>query len=129
MKRNPIAKPIIVATALALAPLAANADDSSMSALTGDSYAYFNRLEFRLGEFNRSDARTMVAGDAAQPSATPQGRTRLPVLLAGPMPGRIKLPTDAMKQPSQGATAAPGDDAASTKGVRVLSPFRDDTGQ
>ena len=122
MKRNPIAKPMIVATALALAPLAANADDSSMSALTGDSYAYFNRLEFRLGQFNRSDARTMVAGDPAQPSATPQGRTRLPVLLAGPMPSRMKLPADAMK-------AAPRDDAASTNGVRVLSPFRDDTGQ
>ena len=122
MKRNPIAKPIIVATALALVPLAASADDNSMSALTGDSYAYFNRLEFRLGQFNRSDARTMVAGDPAQPSATPQGRTRFPVLLAGPMPSRMKLPPDAMK-------AAPRDDAASTNGVRVLSPFRDDTGQ
>ena len=122
MNRNPIAKPIIVATALALVPLAASADDSSMSALTGDSYAYFNRLEFRLGQFNRSDARTMVAGDPAQPSATPQGRTRFPVLLAGPMPSRMKLPADAMK-------AAPRDDAASTNGVRVLSPFRDDTGQ
>lgn len=127
MKRNPIGRPIIVATALALAPLAANADDSSMSALTGDSYAYFNRLEFRLGQFNRSDATTMVAGD--QPSATPQGRTRFPVLLAGPMPSRMRVPADAMKQPSQGAMAAPGDDGASTKGVRVLSPFRDDTGQ
>ena len=122
MKRNSIAKPIIVATALALVPLAASADDSSMSALTGDSYAYFNRLEFRLGQFNRSDARTMVAGDPAQPSATPQGRTRFPVLLAGPMPSRMRLPADAMK-------AAPRDDAASTNGVRVLSPFRDDTGQ
>jgi hypothetical protein len=129
MKRNPIAKPMIVATALALAPLAASADDSSMSALTGDSYAYFNRLEFRLGQFNRSDARTMVAGDPAEPSATTQGRTRFPVLLAGPMPSRTSIPKDAMNQSSQAAMPGLRDDAASTKGVRVLSPFRDDTGQ
>lgn len=126
MKRNPIAKPIIVATALALVPLAASADDSSMSVLTGDSYAYFNHLEFRLGQFNRPDARTMVAGD---PSATAQGRTRFPVLLAGPMPNRVSIPKDATNQSSQAAMPGLRDDAASTRGVRVLSPFRDDTGQ
>ena len=51
----------IVAVALALGTSAALADDSSMSVLTGDSYAYFNRLDFSPGRFNTARAATANA--------------------------------------------------------------------
>jgi len=49
-------------TAFALAALAATssslvfADDNSMSRLTGDSYAFFNNLNFSPGKFNTAKA-------------------------------------------------------------------------
>ena len=46
----------IVAVALALGTPMAFADDSSMSVLTGDSYAYFNRLDYHPGTFNTARA-------------------------------------------------------------------------
>lgn len=48
----------IVAVALALGASAAFADDSSMSVLTGDSYAYFNHLDNHPGGFNTARAAT-----------------------------------------------------------------------
>lgn len=45
-------KQLIAAAALALASSVAFGDDSSMSVLTGDSYAFFNNLEYRAGKFN-----------------------------------------------------------------------------
>jgi len=129
MKRNAITKQLIIATGLALAPFAASADDNSMSVLTGDSYAYFNGLEFRLGQLSLPGAKTMVAGDRAQSPAAAGGATRLPLMLAGPMPDRMSVPGDAGKEPSQGAMRTPRNDPAPAKGVYVPSPFRDDTGQ
>lgn len=48
----------IVAVTLALGASGAFADDSSMSVLTGDSYAYFNRLDNHPGGFNTARATT-----------------------------------------------------------------------
>lgn len=48
----------IVAVALALGASAAFADDSSMSVLTGDSYAYFNHLDNHPGGFNTARVTT-----------------------------------------------------------------------
>ena len=42
----------IAAGALALGTSVAYADDNSMSRLTGDSYAYFNGLDYHPGGFN-----------------------------------------------------------------------------
>lgn len=128
MKRNAsLAKRLIVATGLTLVSFAASADDNSMSVLTGDSYAYFNGLEFRLGQFNVPHAKTMAAGDPAAQPANAQGRTFPRVLLAGPMPDRVgarrnpgSAPEGAMQPPRERATPAPR--------VWVPSPFRDDTG-
>jgi len=52
----------IVAVALSLGASAALADDSSMSVLTGDSYAYFNQLDFSPGRFNTARATTATPG-------------------------------------------------------------------
>lgn len=43
---------VAVATLALGASGAAFGDDSSMSVLTGDSYAYFNNLDYHLGGFN-----------------------------------------------------------------------------
>ena len=42
--------------ALALCASFAHADDSSMSVLTGDSYAFFNNLDYNPGKFNTAKA-------------------------------------------------------------------------
>ena len=49
----------VLAVALALGASTALADDSSMSVLTGDSYAYFNHLDFTPGRFNTARAMTV----------------------------------------------------------------------
>lgn len=61
----------IVAVALALGASAAFADDSSMSVLTGDSYAYFNHLDNHPGGFNTARA-TTVKPDRDTAMKTPQ---------------------------------------------------------
>ena len=75
----------IVAVALALGASAALADDSSMSVLTGDSYAYFNRLDYNPGGFNTARA-TPAAPDRdtamRRPQKTPAVAEK-PTLLAG----------------------------------------------
>ena len=43
---------LMAAAGLALVSSVALADDSSMSVLTGDSYAYFNQLDYSAGKFN-----------------------------------------------------------------------------
>jgi hypothetical protein len=43
---------LIATAALTLCASIALADDGSMSVLTGDSYAYFNQLDYRAGGFN-----------------------------------------------------------------------------
>lgn len=61
----------IVAVALALGASAAFADDSSMSVLTGDSYAYFNHLDNHPGGFNTARA-TTAKPDRDTAMKTPQ---------------------------------------------------------
>jgi hypothetical protein len=55
--------------ALALGASFAFADDSSMSRLTGDSYAYFNNLDYHAGGFNtpRAPQGEQPAGVAKAP--------------------------------------------------------------
>ena len=90
---------LVAAATLALgASAAALADDSSMSMWTGDSYAYFNNLDYTLGKFNT--ARAGHAHDEAPVATTPRrDKTEKPVMLA--------------TRPS---------------GVTRTNPFRDDTG-
>ena len=61
----------IVAIALAFGASAAFADDSSMSVLTGDSYAYFNHLDNHPGGFNTARA-TAAKPDRDTAMRTPQ---------------------------------------------------------
>ena len=56
---------IVVAAALALGASVAIADDSSMSVLTGDSYAFFNDLDYNPGKFNTARAPAMPDRDTA----------------------------------------------------------------
>lgn len=49
---------LLAAAAAMLCASAALADDSSMSVLTGDSYAYFNHLDNHPGGFNTARATT-----------------------------------------------------------------------
>ena len=85
--------------ALALCASFALADDSSMSVLTGDSYAFFNNLDYNPGRFNTARAPQTQERNAMVD--TPRKAPALadkPILLAG------------------------------RPGVTLRSPFRDDTG-
>jgi hypothetical protein len=89
---------------VALLALAASgtalADDSSMSVLTGDSYAYFNNLDYQAGRFNVARGRQASpdANVAAMPEKEPAkagksiGKPEKPVMLAD-RPLRITLPS------------------------------------
>ena len=98
---------LIVATSLALASCVAFADDNSMSVLTGDSYAYFNGLEYRAGKFNvprKQAAREQgAAGSAAKVG---EGAKPAP-------PGNLKSREAERARPTVGART---------------TAFRDDTG-
>jgi len=91
---------------VALATLALGAsgtafgDDNSMSVLTGDSYAFFNNLEYRAGRFNVARAPEAQPQDpvATTPKREP-ARTERPIMLAAP-----------------------------PRGITLASPFRDNTG-
>lgn len=92
----------LVAAVLAAGGLAASgaalADDSSMSMWTGDSYAYFNNLDYSLGKFNV--ARAAHAHDDVPIATTPRkDKAEKPVMLA-----------------------------ARPSGATRTNPFRDDTG-
>src|SRR6186713_3171537 len=70
MSRIHACRPAAFALALGLAASgAALADDSSMSRLTGDSYAYFNNLDYHAGGFNtpRAPQGDQPAGVAKAP--------------------------------------------------------------
>ena len=63
---------IVAATALALtASGVAFADDSSIARLTGDSYAYFNNLDYSLGKFNVERVPRAQDGTATAPAKLP----------------------------------------------------------
>ena len=101
MSRIHACRPAAFALALGLAASgAAFADDSSMSRLTGDSYAYFNNLDYSAGHFNVARAAQAQPQDpvATMPKRAPM-RAERPLMLAAP-----------------------------PKGITLLSPFRDNTG-
>jgi hypothetical protein len=104
-----------LATLAALALCASDAvlaDDSSMSPLTGDSYAYFYGLDYHAGGFNTPRAVVRLTAPRAEPMAgDARGAAADPAPAARPQPfgGRILL-------------ATPGNAG------RIASPFRDDTG-
>ena len=87
------------AAALASCASFALADDSSMSVLTGDSYAFFNHLDYSAGRFNTARAPQTQERDAVveMPRKAPALADE-PIMLAG------------------------------RPGVTLRSPFRDDTG-
>jgi hypothetical protein len=85
--------------ALALGASFAFADDSSMSVLTGDSYAFFNNLDYHPGRFNT--ARLPAAQERNALVEMPRAR-----------PPVVEKPTVLADRP----------------GVTLRSPFRNDTG-
>lgn len=100
-KHLPARVQLVALATLALAASgAAFADDNSMSVLTGDSYAYFNNLDYSAGHFNVARAPQAQPQDpvATMPKREP-ARTERPILLAAP-----------------------------PKGITLQSPFRDNTG-
>ena len=105
---------LIVATSLALASCVAFADDNSMSVLTGDSYAYFNGLEYRAGKFNVPRKQPAPEQNAAaQPARI--GESTKPVMPANMKPAGSEGARSTLfgKRPALGAR---------------IGPFRDDTG-
>jgi hypothetical protein len=90
---------LAAAAALALCASVAIADDSSMSVLTGDSYAFFNDLDYHPGKFNTARAKVTPDRDTAM---------KMP-----------QKPRDA---------AAPPIRLADRPRVSLPSPFRDDKG-
>jgi len=94
-------KSLYVAAALALGISgAALADDNSISMWTGDSYAYFNNLDYASAHFNTARKSTGADNSAvAQTRVQRPEKAERPVILAG--------------RPAH---------------VTARSPFRDDTG-
>jgi hypothetical protein len=84
---------VAVATLVIGASGAALADDNSMSVLSGDSYAYFNNLEYSAGHFNVARASQVQPQDpvATTPKRDP-AQTELRIMLAAP-PRGITLPS------------------------------------
>jgi hypothetical protein len=98
---------ILVATAALTASHVASADDNSMSRLTGESYAYFNGLDYSLGSFNVAHGAPAVTRFAARKPL--RGETMIDVDHPGPA----------------GAAEAP----RTGPRVTLQNPFRNDTGQ
>jgi hypothetical protein len=92
IRKHDIRKRLIVTIGLALVSSFAFADDSSMSVLTGDSYAYFNNLDNNPGRFNTARAPQVKDTDTAmkKPRLIPQTAEK-PILLADRP--RITLPS------------------------------------
>lgn len=109
MKRKFTNPHLIAAAALTLCASAALADDNSMSVLTGESYAYFNHLDYSAGRFNVAHA--PQGGDTAMQSQQLRERDT-----AMKMP---QAPHDATDEPIL---------LAERPGIASRSPFRDDTG-
>jgi hypothetical protein len=90
---------LLASAGLALVSSVAFADDSSMSVLTGDSYAYFNNLDYSAGKFNVARASSASDRDGTGRAQTDVAKVVKPVLPAN--------------RPSLGMR---------------ISPFRNDTG-
>jgi hypothetical protein len=77
---------LVAAMLFALAASPVFADDSSMSRLTGDSYAFFNDLDYSSGKFNTARApRTAPANDAVANSPIKQQVERRILLADRPL--------------------------------------------
>ena len=77
MNRKPFyTRMTLVAVAIAAlgATATAFADDGSMSRLTGDSYAFFNNLDYSLGKFNTPRAPQGEGRDAVAKAPSKSGR-------------------------------------------------------
>ena len=72
--RRPAA--FVLALGLAAAGVAM-ADDSSMSRLTGDSYAFFHNLDYHAGGFNTARAPQGAAVGVAKASAKDKGKDKM----------------------------------------------------
>jgi hypothetical protein len=73
----------MIAIALAFVAPLAFADDNSMSVLTGESYAYFNHLDYHAGAFNTPRRPGSEENDAVvQMPQKSQERAQQPTLLA-----------------------------------------------
>jgi hypothetical protein len=70
MSRKKISNQVLIFAAFALCAPTAFADDNSMSVLTGDSYSYFNDLDYNAGRYNAEHASIDVprASDTVGPA-------------------------------------------------------------
>ena len=84
MSRRLATIPASIATAFALlASGAVLADDNSMSVWTGDSYAYFNDLDYHPGSFNTAQAAAMPKEARAETAVGPRdGKQHQPMMSA-----------------------------------------------
>ena len=100
MYRNSSSRALrLAATALALGVSGiALADDGSMSRLTGDSYAYFNNLDYRPGAF--SVAKAAQSPMAVLPAAKDEPTAERRIMLAVP---RLAITPPAAFDDSKGA--------------------------
>ena len=73
---------LIAAAAFMFGTPFAFADDSSMSVLTGDSYAYFNNLDNNPGRFNTARAPQVKESDTAMKMPKVRETAEKPILLA-----------------------------------------------
>ena len=116
MQRNSFTRRLQFAAALALGVSGiALADDSSMSRLTGDSYAYFNGLDYRPGAFSVATPAALAAGSKDRaPAARAATAPDAPTATVGP-------PEDAPVREPKIMLAAPR--------IVIAPPatFRDDT--
>jgi hypothetical protein len=97
---------VAVATLVLGASGAAFADDGSMSVLTGDSYAYFNNLDYHPGGFNTPRSPQPKAQAKAQ---EPEPLAKMPKAEPAQTERRIRLADRPVR-------------------ITLPSPFRDDTG-
>jgi len=114
---------LLTAAALAFSASAALADDSSMSVLTGESYAYFNNLDYAAGRFNVArGAQSTDRGLASTLLQSPRDGVATKTSQAPQRDGAMKMPSMA------GAAADKPIVLADRPRISPLTPFRDDQG-
>ena len=87
---------VAVAIAAFSATGTAFADDGSMSRLTGDSYAFFNNLDYSLGKFNTPRVPQAGGRDASAKGASKTGRDGESPMVSSTRPQAAK-PADAIR--------------------------------
>ena len=98
----------VVATALVASGVAL-ADDSSISRLTGDSYAYFNGLEYRAGQFNVEKPKVRASAQSKENSSR-----------AADEAARKDAPMTTRDENARPATAGPSREAAPVAEPKIL---------